>query len=112
MNVISQISDEIAVMYAGQIVEAGSTKAVLEKPGHPCKSATRLLTRIRQRFWSCLGLSEVVRRCLKSYLTDVLLHLDALWLLRPAKKASRYEVNSETIDKMHQNGACRWIKQS
>ena len=39
MNVISQISDRIAVMYAGQIVEAGSTKAVLEKPGHPYTKA-------------------------------------------------------------------------
>ena len=39
MNVIAQISDRIAVMYAGQIVEAGSTKAVLEKPEHPYTKA-------------------------------------------------------------------------
>ena len=39
MNVVAQISDRIAVMYAGQIVEAGSTKAVLEKPRHPYTKA-------------------------------------------------------------------------
>lgn len=39
MNVIAQISDRIAVMYAGQIVEEGATKAVLDKPQHPYTQA-------------------------------------------------------------------------
>ena len=39
MNVVAQISDRIAVMYAGQIVEAGSTKAILGKPRHPYTKA-------------------------------------------------------------------------
>lgn len=39
MNVIAQISDRIAVMYAGQIVEAGPTKEILDKPRHPYTKA-------------------------------------------------------------------------
>ena len=39
MNVIAQISDRIAVMYAGQIVEAGPTKKVLGNPRHPYTKA-------------------------------------------------------------------------
>ena len=35
LNVVSQISDRIAVMYAGQIVECGPSRDVLEKPAHP-----------------------------------------------------------------------------
>ena len=39
MNVIAQISDRIAVMYAGQIVEAGPPKEILDKPRHPYTKA-------------------------------------------------------------------------
>ena len=35
LNVVSQISDRIAVMYAGQIVECGSSRDVLQQPAHP-----------------------------------------------------------------------------
>ena len=35
LNVVSQISDRIAVMYAGQIVECGPSRDVLERPAHP-----------------------------------------------------------------------------
>jgi len=35
LNVVSQISDRIAVMYAGQIVECGPSRDVLEQPAHP-----------------------------------------------------------------------------
>ncbi|MGC6520564.1 MAG: dipeptide/oligopeptide/nickel ABC transporter permease/ATP-binding protein, partial [Candidatus Puniceispirillaceae bacterium] len=35
LNVVSQISDRIAVMYAGQIVECGPSCDVLEQPAHP-----------------------------------------------------------------------------
>ena len=35
LNVVSQISDRIAVMYAGQIVECGPSREVLEQPAHP-----------------------------------------------------------------------------
>ena len=51
MNVIAQISDRIAVMYAGQIVEAGPTKKVLGNPGIRIQKRSGLLTadRIRPR---------------------------------------------------------------
>ena len=49
MNVIAQISDRIAVMYAGQIVEAGPTKKVLGNPASLHKSALGLLTKDRIR---------------------------------------------------------------
>jgi len=35
LNVVAQISDRIAVMYAGQIVECGRSRDVINDPGHP-----------------------------------------------------------------------------
>jgi oligopeptide/dipeptide ABC transporter ATP-binding protein len=35
LGIVSQISDRVAVMYAGQIVEQGRTDEVLESPRHP-----------------------------------------------------------------------------
>jgi peptide/nickel transport system permease protein len=35
LNVVAQISDRIAVMYAGQIVENGPSRDVLDDPAHP-----------------------------------------------------------------------------
>jgi peptide/nickel transport system ATP-binding protein len=35
LSVISQIVDQVAVMYAGRVVEAGPTNAVLSQPRHP-----------------------------------------------------------------------------
>lgn len=35
MGVVSQVSDEVAVMYAGQIVEKALTKDIFNKPMHP-----------------------------------------------------------------------------
>ena len=35
LAVVSQVTERIAVMYAGKIVEIGSTRAVIEKPEHP-----------------------------------------------------------------------------
>jgi peptide/nickel transport system ATP-binding protein len=35
LSVLAQLSDRIAVMYAGRIVEEGPTEAVFERPGHP-----------------------------------------------------------------------------
>ena len=35
LNVVAQISDRIAVMYAGQIVECGPSRDVIADPGHP-----------------------------------------------------------------------------
>jgi peptide/nickel transport system ATP-binding protein len=35
LGVVSQITKKIAVMYAGKIVESGSTQAVVEDPKHP-----------------------------------------------------------------------------
>jgi peptide/nickel transport system ATP-binding protein len=34
-GVVSQIADRVAVMYAGQIVETGTTRDVLDRPLHP-----------------------------------------------------------------------------
>jgi peptide/nickel transport system ATP-binding protein len=35
LGVVSQITEKIVVMYAGKIVESGSTRAVVEDPKHP-----------------------------------------------------------------------------
>jgi peptide/nickel transport system ATP-binding protein len=35
LGVVSQITEKIVVMYAGKIVESGSTRAVVEDPQHP-----------------------------------------------------------------------------
>ncbi|HSZ70782.1 MAG TPA: ABC transporter ATP-binding protein [Solirubrobacteraceae bacterium] len=35
LGVVAQVADEIAVMYAGRIVERGSTERVLSAPSHP-----------------------------------------------------------------------------
>ena len=35
LGVVSQVTERIAVMYAGKIVEIGPTRSVIEKPAHP-----------------------------------------------------------------------------
>ncbi len=35
LGVVSQVTERIAVMYAGKIVEIGATRAVIENPAHP-----------------------------------------------------------------------------
>ncbi|GIK82660.1 MAG: peptide ABC transporter permease [Alphaproteobacteria bacterium] len=35
LDLVSQIADDIAVMYAGQVVETGAAQAVLSSPAHP-----------------------------------------------------------------------------
>ena len=35
MAVVSEIADQVAVMYAGQVVEAGPARELLEQPLHP-----------------------------------------------------------------------------
>jgi peptide/nickel transport system ATP-binding protein len=35
LSVVSQVTEKIAVMYAGKIVEAGSTQATIQDPKHP-----------------------------------------------------------------------------
>lgn len=39
LGVVADVTDEIAVMYGGTVVERGSTKAVLESPVHPYTAA-------------------------------------------------------------------------
>ena len=39
LGVVSTIFEKVAVMYAGQIVEFGETKSLLESPEHPYKQA-------------------------------------------------------------------------
>ena len=39
LSVIRQISDRIAVMYLGRIVEQGDARDVIERPGHPYTQA-------------------------------------------------------------------------
>jgi len=58
MNVIAQISDRIAVMYAGQIVEAGLTKTVLDKPRHPY---TKALLACSPQIGSGTGLPQTIK---------------------------------------------------
>ena len=35
LGVVSQVADDVLVMYAGRCVEYGATRAVLNRPGHP-----------------------------------------------------------------------------
>ncbi len=35
MSVVSEVCDEVAVMYGGQVVEYGSTNQIINKPSHP-----------------------------------------------------------------------------
>ena len=58
MNVIAQISDRIAVMYAGQIVEAGPTKKVLCNPRHPY---TKALLACSPQIGSGQGLPKAIK---------------------------------------------------
>ena len=58
MNVIAQISDRIAVMYAGQIVEAGPTKKVLGNPRHPY---TKALLACSPQIGSGQGLPKAIK---------------------------------------------------
>jgi oligopeptide/dipeptide ABC transporter ATP-binding protein len=39
LGVVAQISDEVAVMYLGQVVEQGSVREVLKDPMHPYTAA-------------------------------------------------------------------------
>jgi len=39
LGVVAQMADEMAVMYAGRVVERGSARAVFERPTHPYTSA-------------------------------------------------------------------------
>jgi peptide/nickel transport system permease protein len=39
LGVIADLADEVAVMYAGQIVESGTVASVLAEPGHPYTAA-------------------------------------------------------------------------
>ena len=35
LGVVAEMADDVAVMYAGKVVEAGATEAVLNEPDHP-----------------------------------------------------------------------------
>ena len=39
LNVVSQLSDKIGVMYSGEIVESGATSVILRDPKHPYTKA-------------------------------------------------------------------------
>ena len=39
LGIVSQIADRVAVMYAGQIVEQGTTRQILDAPAHPYTKA-------------------------------------------------------------------------
>jgi oligopeptide/dipeptide ABC transporter ATP-binding protein len=39
MGVVAQVADDVAVMYAGQIVESGSVAQIFETPEHPYTEA-------------------------------------------------------------------------
>lgn len=44
LGIVAQLADRVAVMYAGQIVESGSTRQILDTPAHPYTKA--LLTSV------------------------------------------------------------------
>jgi oligopeptide/dipeptide ABC transporter ATP-binding protein len=39
LGVVSEMADEVVVMYAGQVVERGPVRSILERPGHPYTEA-------------------------------------------------------------------------
>lgn len=39
LGIVAEVCDRVAIMYAGKIVESGSTKRVYENPGHPYTQA-------------------------------------------------------------------------
>lgn len=39
LGVVAQVSDEVAVMYLGRVVESGSVRQILKKPHHPYTSS-------------------------------------------------------------------------
>ena len=60
MAVVSEIADQVAVMYAGQVVEAGTARELLSDPLHPytrglLACAPRLDSRPRERLQSIPG---------------------------------------------------------
>ena len=44
LGVVADICDEVAVMYAGQIVEQGATTEVLRSPRHPYTAGSLVAT--------------------------------------------------------------------
>lgn len=58
MNVIASISDKIAIMYAGQIIETGLTQEVLDQPFHPY---TKALLACSPQIGSSLGLPKPIK---------------------------------------------------
>ena len=58
MNVIASISDKIAIMYAGQIIETGPTQEVLDQPFHPY---TKALLACSPQIGSSLGLPKPIK---------------------------------------------------
>jgi oligopeptide/dipeptide ABC transporter ATP-binding protein len=71
LGVVSQVADEVAVMYLGRIVESGSVRGVLKKPRHPYTmgllASLPSLTPIGQRLPSIPGtvpaLSDIPPGC-------------------------------------------------
>ena len=53
LGVVSKLSDKIAVMYAGQIVESGLTNVILNQPKHPYTKALLQCTPV-------LGSGEII----------------------------------------------------
>jgi peptide/nickel transport system permease protein len=65
-GVVSQVCDRVAVMYAGRIVETGTTSQVLERPAHPYTrrliGCVPVLGSGRRRFEAIPGLPPAVNR--------------------------------------------------
>lgn len=50
LSVVAEICDRVVVMYAGQVIEEGSTSEILKKPNHPyTKGLIRSLPDIKQK---------------------------------------------------------------
>src|SRR5215213_10060980 len=60
LGVVRRVANEVAVLYAGQVVEAGATERILQAPGHPyTKGLLAAIPRLGDRAVRCCRADEL-----------------------------------------------------
>ncbi|KHF31683.1 Oligopeptide transport ATP-binding protein OppD [Paenibacillus sp. P1XP2] len=88
IGVAAEMADEVAVMYAGKIVEYGSAEEVLTRPMHPYTAGLIAATPQSKQTGSCPP-SPDSRRSLRKCRRDALLHSAVLMPRAGARRVSR-----------------------